>query len=57
MQRPDSPCSLDERIYRILIDGFCRKGFVLEGLKIFRVMVGDNLMPRCDIKEIKIKKY
>ncbi|KAK4270631.1 hypothetical protein QN277_019414 [Acacia crassicarpa] len=51
MQRPDSPCSPDEKIYGIFIHGFCRKGFVLEGLKVFRAMVGANMVPTCDLKE------
>ncbi|KAF7801323.1 pentatricopeptide repeat-containing protein [Senna tora] len=51
MQRPDSPCSPDEKMYRILIHGFSRKGFVLEGLKVFRAMVSAHIVPGCDCKE------
>ncbi|XP_028752854.1 pentatricopeptide repeat-containing protein At4g11690-like [Neltuma alba] len=51
IQRPDSPCSPDEKIYGIFIHGFCRKGFVLEGLKVLRAMVGANTAPTCDSKD------
>lgn len=51
MERPDSPCSPDEKIYGIFIHGICKNGLVLEGLKVLRAMVGANMVPNCDLKE------
>ena len=51
MVRPDSPCVPNEKIYGILISGFCRNGFVFEALKVLRSMVGANMVPSCYLKE------
>ncbi|KAI4332087.1 hypothetical protein L6164_017024 [Bauhinia variegata] len=51
MARPDSPCAPDEKIYAILINGFCKKGFLFEALKVLRSMVVANMVPSGDSKE------
>ncbi|TQD84075.1 hypothetical protein C1H46_030397 [Malus baccata] len=46
--RPGSQCVLDERVCEILVNGFCRKGMVCEGLKVLRAMLGVNIVPGGD---------
>ncbi|KAM1383823.1 hypothetical protein ACFX2F_036114 [Malus domestica] len=43
--RPGSQCVLDERVCEVLVNGFCRKGMVCEGLKVLRAMLGANIVP------------
>lgn len=50
MLRPGSPCEPDERVYKTLILGLCRKGMILDGLKVFRNMIGSSLVPDCDLR-------
>ncbi|XP_061350041.1 uncharacterized protein LOC133295258 [Gastrolobium bilobum] len=52
LQRPDTPCSPDETVYEVLIQGLCINGLVLEALKAFRDMMGGSkFAPCCDSKE------
>ncbi|KAM1094298.1 hypothetical protein ACFX2B_009195 [Malus domestica] len=46
--RPRSQCVLDERVHEVLVNGFCRKRMVCEGLKVLRAMLGANIVLRGD---------
>ncbi|KAH0770839.1 hypothetical protein KY290_014820 [Solanum tuberosum] len=41
--RPDFPCPVDYGLCAILVNGFCKNGMVVEGLKVLRMMVVGNL--------------
>ncbi|KAM2566203.1 hypothetical protein TB1_008739 [Malus domestica] len=46
--RLGSQCVLDERVCEVLVNGFCRKWMVCEGLKILKAMLGVNIVPGGD---------
>lgn len=50
MLRPGSPCKPDERVYKTLIAGLCRKGMTLDALKVLRNMIDSNLVPDCHLR-------
>ncbi|XP_023000755.1 pentatricopeptide repeat-containing protein At3g22470, mitochondrial-like [Cucurbita maxima] len=50
MLRPGSPCKPDEMVYKTLIAGLCRKGMVLDALKILKNMIDSNLVPDYDLR-------
>ncbi|KAJ8630463.1 hypothetical protein MRB53_023786 [Persea americana] len=55
MLRPNSPCVIDESTYRGFVLGFCRNGWTLEALKALRKMVGEEMVPREDLRECIFK--
>ncbi|CAK9327266.1 unnamed protein product [Citrullus colocynthis] len=50
MLRPGSPCKPDERVYKTLISGLCRKRMTLDALKVLRNMIDSNLVPDCHLR-------
>ncbi|KAH7654589.1 Pentatricopeptide repeat-containing protein [Dioscorea alata] len=49
--RSDSPCRPDRDVYATAIEGFCRHGKTLEGLRAMREMVRDGVVPEREMKE------
>lgn len=50
LSREDSPCApLDPPIYSLMVNGLCKKGLSLEGLRVFRAMVGADFVPGTDL--------
>ncbi|GFP89437.1 pentatricopeptide repeat-containing protein at1g12775 mitochondrial [Phtheirospermum japonicum] len=52
VSRPDFPGGLmdDLELYAVLIDGFCRNGMILDGLRVLRVMASGNLVIGSEIR-------
>ncbi|KAJ0018213.1 hypothetical protein Pint_11893 [Pistacia integerrima] len=40
MLRPGSPCKVERVVCEILVDGLCRSGLVMEGLRVLREILG-----------------
>nr|XP_009772607.1 PREDICTED: uncharacterized protein LOC104222965 isoform X1 [Nicotiana sylvestris]XP_016509262.1 PREDICTED: uncharacterized protein LOC107826749 [Nicotiana tabacum] len=43
VSRPDFPCVVDYGLCALFVNGFCKNGMVVEGLKVLRMMVVGNL--------------
>lgn len=52
VSKPDFPGGLvrDSEFYAVLVDGFCSNDMVLEGLRVLRVMVSENLVVGDDVR-------
>uniref|UniRef100_A0A2P2K5V2 Pentatricopeptide repeat-containing protein n=1 Tax=Rhizophora mucronata TaxID=61149 RepID=A0A2P2K5V2_RHIMU len=51
LHRPRCPCKVENIVYGVLVNGFCRFGLVLEALKVLRDMVGVRLLPGGGLRE------
>lgn len=52
VSRPDFPGGLvrDSEFYSVLVHGFCNNDILLEGLRVLRVMVSENLVVGDDVR-------
>ncbi|XP_044508290.1 pentatricopeptide repeat-containing protein At4g20090-like [Mangifera indica] len=51
MLRPGSPCKVERVVYQVLVDGLCRSGLVVEGLRVLRGILGMNLVVRSGLRK------
>ncbi|KAJ9183375.1 hypothetical protein P3X46_007238 [Hevea brasiliensis] len=45
MLRPGFPCKVEKIVYKLLVNGFCECGLILEAFRVLRDMVGVGFVP------------